>query len=442
MISGYVLKTCCNELSFICAFLFNLSLSLQQIPLQWKNAEIIPVPKKKTYATMNDLRPIALTPIVMKCFERLVLNMLQKEVSLKLDPLQFAYKAKRSVDDAVIVFMNNALKHLDKSGTFVRVLFIDFSSAFNTIQPHLMAEKLLSLNVNKNLIGWILDFLTTRTQHVKLNSTVSNTIGLNTGAPQGCVLSPTLYTLYTNDFLTHDNQTVLLKFADDSAFQGLMSSSVESYFNEIQRFVEWCERNYLLLNVSKTKELIIDFRQDIPPHPPVLINNECVELVQSYKYLGFIIDDKLNWHEHISTLSKKLNQRLYFLRKLRSFDLDSRILKLFYSAVIESLIAFGISCWGKSITDGDKGIIDKIIHKAEKIVNDDLRSVDDIYSKACLDKLRGIVRDDSHPLHNAFVRSEKSKRFIQPAASTTRYQNAFVPASVRTLRALRNGYMI
>ena len=209
----------------------------------------------------------------MKCFERLVLNILQKEVSLKLDPLQFAYKAKRSVDDAVLVFMNNALKHLEKPGTFVRVLFIDFSSAFNTIQPHLMTEKLLSLGVNRNLIGWILDFLTTRTQYVRVNSTVSDTIGLNTGAPQGCVLSPTLYTLYTNDFLTQDKQTVLLKFADDSAFQGLMSSSVESYFNEIQRFVEWCERNFLLLNETKTKELIVDFRHDIPAHPPVVINN-------------------------------------------------------------------------------------------------------------------------------------------------------------------------
>ena len=140
-------------------------------------------------------------------------------------------------------------------------------------------------------------------------------------------------------------------------------------------------------------------------------------------------------------LSKKLNQRLYFLRKLRSFDLNPKILKLSYCAVIESLIAFGISCWGESITDGDKNIINKIIHKAEKIVNDDLRSVDDIYSKACIDKLRGIISDVSHSLHNTFVRSKKSKHIVQPTATTTRYQNAFVPASVRTLRKLKNGYL-
>ena len=303
------------------------------------------------FTDMYNLRPVALTPIIMKCFERLVLKLLKREVKLQLDPLQFAYKTKRGVEDAVLVFVNNALKHMESPKTFIRILFIDFSSEFNTIQPHIMVEKLLSLSVNKNLIAWILDFLTNRTQYVKLNETISNLCKLNTGAPQGCVLSPTLYTLYTNDYRVKHSDTSLIKFADDSAFQGLFINGLDSnYIEEMYRFVKWCEENYLILNVFKTKEMIIDFRRQKSTPTPLVINNETVEIVHTYKYLGFTVDDKLNWHEHCNELIKKINKRMYFLRKLKSFRLNNEVLYTFYCSILGSVITFGISCWGSSIT--------------------------------------------------------------------------------------------
>ena len=133
---------------------------------------------------------------------------------------------------------------------------------------------------------------------------------MNTGAPQGCVLSPTLYTLYTNDYCVDHPDTTLIKFADDSVFQGFFTtSSTESYyFSEINRFVDWCKDNYLILNVSKTKEMVVDFRLNKDDTLPLTINGEQVETVQTYRYLGFVIDDKLNWHEHVNALCKKLNQ--------------------------------------------------------------------------------------------------------------------------------------
>ena len=124
----------------------------------------------------------------MKCFKRINLKHLNKQISPLLDPLQFAYQPKRSVEDALIVFSNYIIiSHLDKANTYCRILFIDFSSAFNTIQPHLLVKKLNTFNVNKHIIAWVLEFLSNRPQYVFFNENSSNVLVTNTGAPQGCV---------------------------------------------------------------------------------------------------------------------------------------------------------------------------------------------------------------------------------------------------------------
>ena len=210
------------------------------IPKLWKTAEIIPVPKRSKIESMHDLRPVALIPAIMKVFERFVLKLLLNEVKEQLDPLQFTYKAKRNVEDACLLFTNNILKHLEKNRNFTRVLFIDFSSAFNTIQPHVMVQKLKDLNLRNDIIAWVLEFLTHRRQYVKLNDSPSELVQINTGAPQGCVLSPTLYTIYTNDYRSCKNNTILIKFADDSTIQGLLCDSQDCYFEEVKCFVGWC----------------------------------------------------------------------------------------------------------------------------------------------------------------------------------------------------------
>ena len=152
-VTGKVLKTCASQLCYIYSYIFNLSLSSSTIPNIWKTSKIIPVPKKEKTTTMNDLRPIALTSVIMKCFERIVLNNLNKQISQLLEPFQFAYQPKRSVEDALLVFSNSIYRHLDKANSYCRILFVDFSSAFNTIQPHLLVKKLYNLNINKYVIS-------------------------------------------------------------------------------------------------------------------------------------------------------------------------------------------------------------------------------------------------------------------------------------------------
>ncbi len=171
---------------------------------------------------LNDYRPVALTSVVMKSFEKLVLAHLKDITGPLLDPLQFAYRANRSVDDAVNVGLQYVLQYLDRPGTYVRILFVDFSSAFNTIIPNLLLPKLTQLSVPTSICQWINSFLTDRQQLVRLGKISSRTLMISIGAHLGCVFSPLLFSIYTNDCTCKDPSVKLQKFADATTLIGLI----------------------------------------------------------------------------------------------------------------------------------------------------------------------------------------------------------------------------
>ena len=161
-----------------------------------------------------------------------------------MDDLQFAYPEGLGVDDAVLILLHTLHKHLDNVnlGTKARLLFLDFSSAFNTIQPHLLMDKLINMNVNANLIVWIRSFLCYRLQYVNFNGTLSDVIEMNTGAPQGCVMSAVLFMIYTSDCRSL-SKNVIVKYADDTVIIGLVSNEedVTTYIHEINYCIDWCD---------------------------------------------------------------------------------------------------------------------------------------------------------------------------------------------------------
>ncbi len=192
---------------------------------------------------MNDWRPVALTPILSKCFEKLVRDYICSVLPASLDPLQFAYRSNRSTDDAIAFTLHTALSHLENKNTYVRMLFVDYSSAFNTIVPATLVAKLQTLGLNRSLCNWILDFLTGRSQVVRMGNNTSSPLILNTGAPQGCVLSPLLYSLYTHDCTATHSSNVIVKFADDTTVIGLITDNDEMAYREEVSTVTYIGRN-------------------------------------------------------------------------------------------------------------------------------------------------------------------------------------------------------
>ncbi len=249
----------------------------------------------------------------MKSFEKLVLAHLRDISGPLLDPLQFAYRANRSMEDAVNM-EHYVLQHLDRPGAYVRILFVDFSSAYNTIIPNHLLPKLTQLSVPTSICQWITSFLTGRQHLVRLGKYTSSTRTISTGAPQVCVLSPLLFSLYTNDCKSKDPSVKLRKFADDITPIGLIQDSDESAYRQgVKELAVWCSLNNLELNTLKTMEMIVDFRINPLALPPLTIIKSG-EINESFRFLGTTISQDLKWDNHIDSIVKKAQQRLYFLR--------------------------------------------------------------------------------------------------------------------------------
>ncbi|WP_353799274.1 reverse transcriptase domain-containing protein, partial [Shigella sonnei] len=143
--------------------------------------------------------------------------------------------------------------------------------------------KLGALGLNPSLCNWVLDFLTGRSQVVKVGNNISTPLTLNTGAPQGCFLSPLLYSLFTHDCVATHASNSIIKFADDTTVVGLITNNDETaYMEEVRALGVWCQENNLSLNVRKTKEMIVDFRKQQRTHPPIYIDRTRSTNVRSH----------------------------------------------------------------------------------------------------------------------------------------------------------------
>ena len=244
-----------------------------------------------------------------------------------------------------------------------------------------------------------------------------------------------MFALYTADCKSTDESCPLAKFADDTELVEKISNDADAiYHKQIENFVNWCYKNYLYLNVSKTKEMCTDFRKNQRCPKPVYIKGEAVESVDTYKYLGVVFDSKLNWKE-IKSVLKKVNSRIYCMTKLRSFGVNSDMLVTFYNAVICSIIMFGSVCWGGNISKLDRGRLEKIVKKAGHVVGKPVDSFQTLHEKRLYRKTNANINDPTHPMRHYFDSrpSNKSGRFLLPRIISNRYKASFFENNFKTL---------
>lgn len=135
-----------------------------------------------------------------------------------------------------------------------------------------------------------------------------------------------MFTLYTHDLIASYDNNVIIKYADDTTIIGLISSNDESqYREEVENVVQWSKKNNLLLNTSKTCELVIDFCHN-RNQLPITIHDSDVQIIEKSKFLDVTISHDLNWSSNTTSIAKKARQRLFFLRRLREFTRNTKIL--------------------------------------------------------------------------------------------------------------------
>ena len=267
-----------------------------------------------------------------------------------------------------------------------------------------------------------------------MNGSLSTPLTTCTGAPQGCVLSSLLFSLYTNGCLSKHPSVKRIKFADDTTMPGLISNNDETaYRTEVQDLVDWCDCNNLILNTTKTHELIIDFRKSPSNKSPLNIKGEDIQQVPTAKFLGTVLNTKLTWEKNTEAIRKKAQQRLYFLRLLKKFRLRREILKQFYSATIESILTFSCLVWYGNLTVKDKHSLQKIVNRASKITGAQLPSLEEIYAKRASKKARKIATDPSHPSFPLFELLPSGRRYRAIKTKTVRFRQSFYPSAVAIL---------
>jgi hypothetical protein len=266
---------------------------------------------------------------------------------------------------------------------------------------------------------------------VKFKNVVSDSIFTSTGAPQGCVLSPLLFSLYTNECSSKFESCTVIKYADDTVIIGkIINDDMNDYINQVNEFVSWCDTNFLNLNVSKTKEMVFDFRKNQNAVSPLLVKSENIERVHEYKYLGIIIDDRLSGTANTKRVFGKCMQRVHHLRILKNIHVDRTILSLFYKSIIQSVLCFSITVWYGSLTSKDKSKLDKVVRTARKL-GADVTPLNELYDGSVLKLVDKIMSDASHPLNSKYLFLRSGRRLALPILRTSRYKNSFVPKSIK-----------
>ena len=199
----------------------------------------------------------------------------------------------------------------------------------------------------------------------------------------------------------------------------------------------WCHRNNPELNALKTVEMVVDFRNNSASPAPITLCDSTIDTVESFRFLGTIISQDLKWELNISSLIKKAQQRMDFLRQLKKFNPPRTMMVHFYSSIIESILTSSITIWYAAATAKDKGRLQRVIRSAEKVIGCNLQLLQDLYTSRTLRRAGKIVADSSHPGHKLFETLPSGRRLQSIRTKTSRHKNSFFPSATSLINKAR-----
>ena len=283
-----------------------------KVPKVWKRADLIPVPKEATSENCNQLRPISLTDIIMRIFEKCIYKTeIAHSIRDTIDSDQFAYKECHNTIMALIKCQHLSLKWLENGARYVRVFSFVFKKVFDSVPHDILCNKLKNLPINPYIINWIVNFLECRHQRVKVDGIRTEYVSINRGVPQRTVLGSLLFSVMMNDIKTDSTQNELVKFADDLTLEVPVYDDEDTPMTEVSNIAEWSERNRMQFNMKRTYEMVI--RSKISTTLPAAIPN--IHRKTWLKILGVNLENAPDkWDLHFDEMISRAAGRLYILR--------------------------------------------------------------------------------------------------------------------------------
>ena len=261
--------------------------------------------------------------------------------------------------DALLDIVCAGQLELDRGGELALVQ-IDFSAAFDRVNHEGLVFKLREAGVGGLILRVLQNFLSSRTQRVKVDGVFSSSIDVVSGVPQGSVLGPLLFLLYIAD-LPRLLQNELVGYADDSTLLCRIPHARDRSSNDLAVISDWCSRWGMLVNPSKTRGMLISRSRTVEPlFPDLLIDGSVVEMVWELKILGVIIDSKLSFEKQVRAIAASASMRVGILRKTMSVFRDVTVVAKCFWAFILPVLEYCSPVWMSAATS-HLSLLDRVV---------------------------------------------------------------------------------
>ena len=391
-IDSRILKLAKHQLVPVITHIVNLSIKNQKFPDSWKQSKVIPLHKKEEVTNPKNYRPVSLLPILSKVLERVIFEQMINylENNKLLHHSHHGFRASHSTLTALVEMYDQWTEALEKDEA-TAVVMLDLSAAFDVVDHSILIQKLEILGFEECTVSWVSSYLSGRSQQVYIEGSLSDPLPLEAGVPQGSILGPLLYILFTNDLpeVIHDHVTGsehepevgqgeeqaglqaeegdlqhhqqyhhkcqecggLCIFADDSTYtvSNRDMDELEQVIKvKYQSIAEYMSRNRLVLNSDKTHLIVITQGRN-QPRITLDTGSEKIEPRSEERLLGITVSNDLKWSRHIrdgkKSLISILTSRINALNKVASYS-SFKNRKMIANGVVMSHITYLIQLYG------------------------------------------------------------------------------------------------